>query len=105
VKTLARLKPVFKPDFRKTIVNALREWVGAMSATERESKCVFISRRPYSPLDILTAVEQETPVGNEFVIGLSELQDRMQALNPEASVADLIRRSVTYVAEAGAASA
>ena len=106
---LDRLKQiVFRPDFHKTVVKALEQWVGAMPPVDRESKCVFISRASYSPQEILRAVEEETSLGIEFVSGLSELQERMMTRNPKASVADLIRRSSatsTSEAEAGAASA
>jgi hypothetical protein len=108
-KVLDRLRQIiFKPDFQKTVVKALRQWVAGMPPIDRESKCVFISRASYSPREILTAVEHQTDLGIEFVSGLSELQERMMAKNPKASVADLIRRSSTTStseAKAGAASA
>jgi hypothetical protein len=99
---LARLKRIFKPDFQTTVTKALRQWVEAMPGSDREATSVFISGASYSPLQLLKAIEEETPVGQEVLEGLSQLQERMQAKDPKASVVDLIRRSV--VREAGAAS-
>lgn len=98
---LARLKRIFKPDFQTTVANALRDWVDAMPVPEREETSVLISGMPYSPLKLLKAVEEQSPIGQEIVEALGQLQERMQVKNPKASVVDLIRRSVAR--EAGAA--
>jgi len=89
-KLIAAFRP--EPDFYTTIVKALRQWVEELA--DPEEKCIYFSRQAYSARQILQAVEDRTELGNAFVAGLWQLQKRMSARNPKASVADLIRRSV-----------
>jgi hypothetical protein len=81
-----------EPDFYTTIVQALRQWVDELP--NADAKCLYFSREAYSPREILRAVEERTELGETFVTMLSQLQERMTATNPKASVVDLIRRSV-----------
>jgi hypothetical protein len=90
-------------NFRTAIREALQDWVEALTPVNRTSTCISISGVEYSPLEILTAVEHNTDLGKEFVAGLRALQRRMHARTANASVTDLIRRSVDRPEEADAA--
>jgi hypothetical protein len=98
VSTMA--KGSLEPDFNEAITKALRESVEATPPLNRGAASVVISGISYSTMDLLLAIDQRTAVGVEILKALDQLQKRMRVKNPNASVVDLIRRSVVREASA-----
>jgi hypothetical protein len=82
---------------KRQVRDAISDWVASLSFEEARTKSVFFSGVGYSPLQIQTEVEHETPFGVNFLSGLCALNEVMVSENPKASVVELIRDSIRQV--------
>jgi hypothetical protein len=81
-------------DFDKEIIKTIKEWVESIPSANRELAIISVSGVSYSPKEILKNVEQKTTFGNSFLSGLVQLHSSMVSEDPNASVLDLIRKSI-----------